>query len=330
MEKIRRSPWLMALIAGIALVFICICAVALGGGAAYLFLGSELPETVEINLGSGQETATKKPQVVPTKQTAQAIKPATPVKSTAALEKKPTFEKPTPPKPTPPKPTPKKTTSGESPKVSTVQKDQIKIIAQEGDTVWGETYLFEDCTTDLFLWFSTEENCCSSTIKDGKCMMKAKGADTVFYNFFPGTFIQNKISFDVRDQEGSQSGIFGVDCQGLFPSDRYVIEFDLGKGEYSIGKAVGFEVVPLTKKNQQGKYSQKTQLLKTSPSVFNHIDVICNLNSISLSINNEQVENIDIKDPLPEPGKAEFYVRSNKIIKGDGYEVTLDNIEVSE
>ena len=128
---------------------------------------------------------------------------------------------------------------------------------------------------------------------------------------------------------GEQDGTFGVECHYLDDDNTYFIEFDLSTNKYTISETKDGKDIPLTKSS----YSQtwlKATALKSPPTSVNRIKISCYLESISLYINDKFVDQVDVMDPLPEPGIGTFYVNTFDDTDKDGYFVIFDNVEIYE
>jgi hypothetical protein len=326
MEKPKRSPWIIISIIGIVLICLCLCALAVGGGAAFLLSGSKsLPEKLELNLGGEQPQDSPSS---PMKPSAQAIQP------TAIQEQpaEPASEVPTAAKPAAPKPTPRKATAVKTPtEVVELENPETEPPAEEsaptGKQERTDSRIFDDFSSNYLEWYQYDSDSYSILIENGKLNFKIKTADNSAYAELPVSFTPYEFSFDVSSPDAVQDGSFGVNCNYNDDDNRYFLEFDLGTGEYTIAAKKDGVITPLTKKNSQGQYWQKTSALKTPASKTNHIAVSCYLNSITLFINNTLVDQVTVKTPLDNPGSADIFAFTYKGIEGDGYTVQFDNLE---
>jgi hypothetical protein len=332
MEKPKRSSWITVLVIGVILAFLCLCALVVGGATAFFLSGSglSLPERLEINLGDGMEPNGEEEQPVPTVP--------------AALESQPTIQLPEPAVPEPAKPTPRKATVVKTP-TQTVEMNEPGIEppmdepveppidqpaegpALTGKQEWSDNRIFDDFSSNSMDWFQYDSDTYSILVDKGAYNIHIKEADESAWADFPVDFVPYEFNFDVRGPAGEQDGGFGVDCQYTDDDNMYFVEFDLGTGEYTIAAEKDSVITPLTKKNAQGQYWQKTTALKSPASSVNHIAISCYLESITLFINNKLVDQVTVKDPLSETGTANLYVYTFKSVEGDGYKVTFDNVE---
>jgi hypothetical protein len=325
MEKTKRSPWIIVLVSGIVLVFLCLCGVVLGGGTAFILSGSGIPEKVEINLGGGNEPGNEESQPVPTKPAAQAVQPT--IKKAAPTE--PVIE-PTVIEPTLPEPTEEEVTPVETPEENDTPEETEDGFVLGGKQEFGLYKMFDDFTTDTIPWYQSESDKESVKITDEMYQIQAKGAGGFSAAAFPVVFVPYEFSFDVSSPEKVQDGAFGTICQYTDSENMYGIEFDLGKGVYSIMEFKKGKSTVISKKNAQGQQWLTVKSFKQPPSTVNHIAVSCYLDSITLFVNDTQIDQVKIKDPLTQTGTTMFYVSSTKNSTDGGYTVMLDNIEASE
>lgn len=327
MDKPKRSPWVIVLIIGAVLSCLCLCALVVGGGAAYLFSGSTspLPEKLEFNLGGDQPQDTPPPSTKPTAQvilpTAMQEQPAEPV------EEEPTAVNPAAPKPTPRKATAVKTPTEFVELEEPTVEPPAELAAPTGKQERTDSRIFDDFSSNYLEWYQYDSDTYSILIENGKLNFHLKTADNSAYAELPVSFTPYEFSFDVSSPDSVQDGSFGVNCNYTDDDNRYFLEFDLGTGEYTIAAKKDGVTTPLTKKNSQGQYWQKTSAIKTPASKTNHIAVSCYLDSITLFINNTLVDQVTVKSPLAEPGSADIFVYTYKGIEGDGYTLQIDNLE---
>ncbi len=155
-------------------------------------------------------------------------------------------------------------------------------------------------------------------------------AESDYYDwaYFPVEFIPYEISFDVQGQAGEQDGTFGVFCQLLDEDNYYYAEFDLADGSYLIGEVVGGEDTALTDQNEQGHHWQMSSAFNLAPEAINRINVSCYLESMTLFINEQWVDEVSVVQPFEEPGEAAFFVYTFDFAGPQGYKVFFDNVEI--
>jgi hypothetical protein len=151
-----------------------------------------------------------------------------------------------------------------------------------------------------------------------------------FYDwaFFPVDFIPYEIWFDVQGLPGLNEGSFGVFCHFHDTENYYYVEFDLKEEAYIIGQAVDGEYIYLTEKNAQGLNWQVSNSFISPPTSTNRIGISCYLDSITLVINDQWVDEVNVQQPTDQPGEAAFFVYAYDIASQDGYKVFFDNVEI--
>lgn len=327
MDNSKRSPWITVAIIGLIMVTVCVCAVVLGGVAAYFMSGSGsfLPESIEINMGNDEETADVEnlpvPSEVPQPTRPAAVEPPTvappptqqvPVPATAVI----------PPTQVPAEAEP----AAEQPQGPVEPPFEEAVLTGKQERT--ESRLFDDFSSDSMDWFQSDTGDYSILIENGVYNIHVKTADQMAWTEFPVDFIPYEFSFDVRGPAGEQDGAFGAECNYLDDDNLYYVEFDLATNEYTMAAKKDGVITPLTKKNSQGQYWWKASALKSPATAVNHIAVSCYLDNITLFVNDKLVYQAEVKDPLPEPGVATLYVYTYRGVEGDGYKVTFDNLEV--
>jgi hypothetical protein len=140
-------------------------------------------------------------------------------------------------------------------------------------------------------------------------------------------FSPYEIWFDVQGLPGLQDGTFGVFCQFQDVDNHYYVEFDLQDGSYIIAQYLNGEDIPLTKQNTVGQFWYNTDAFKPSPEQTNRIGVSCYLDSITLFINDQLVDQVDVSQPFDTPGEAAFFVYAFSYADENGYKVFFDNVE---
>jgi hypothetical protein len=202
------------------------------------------------------------------------------------------------------------------------------ILTLTGDQRLDDHSLFDDFSSEALGW---------PVYADGVTIMKYENqaysiqiAEPAVYDwaYFPVNFIPYEIWFDVQGLPGQQDGTFGVFCHFQDPENYYYVEFDLETNSYVIGQYVEDKYVPLTEQNAQGQYWQEASALKSPPTSVNRIGVSCYLNSITLFINDEWVNEVSVKQPFDQIGEAAFFVYAFDFAGPEGYKVFFDNVEI--
>ena len=188
--------------------------------------------------------------------------------------------------------------------------------------------IYDDFSSDALDW---------PVYDDGKTIIKYENEAYSFqiaepeyidWAYFPVDFIPYEIWFDVQGPPGQQDGTFGVFCQYQDVDNHYYVEFDLGSNSYIIAQYLDGEDIPLTKQNDVGQFWYETDAFKSSPEDVNRIEVSCYLDSISVFINDQLVDQVDVPQPLDDPGEAAFFVYAFSYAGENGYRVFFDNVEI--
>ena len=326
MDNSKRSPWITVAVIGLILVMLCVCAVVLGGVAAYFMSGSGsfLPESIEINMGDEEGSADGEEIPVPSK-IPQPTRPA-------AVELPTVVPPPTEQVQIPETAViPPTQAQGVAEPAAEQPREPVEQPSEEvvftGKQERTESRLFDDFSSDSMDWYQYDSDDFSTLIENGVYNIHVKTADQMAWTEFPVDFIPYEFSFDVRGPAGEQDGAFGAECNYLDDDNLYYVEFDLATNEYTMAAKKDGVITPLTKKNSQGQYWWKASALKSPATSVNHIAVSCYLDSITLFVNDKLVYQAEVKDPLPEPGVVTLYVYTYREVEGDGYKVTFDNLE---
>jgi hypothetical protein len=196
-----------------------------------------------------------------------------------------------------------------------------------GDQRLDEHSLFDDFSSEALFW---------PIYDDGKTILKYENEAYSFqiaepeyidWAYIPVDFIPYEIGFDVQGPPGQQDGTFGVFCQFQDVDNHYYVEFDLGANSYIIAQYLDGEDIPLTKQNTVGQFWYETSAFKSTPEAVNRIGVSCYLDSITLFINDQLIDQVDVPQPLDEPGEAAFFVYAFSYAGENGYKVFFDNVE---
>ena len=116
-------------------------------------------------------------------------------------------------------------------------------------------------------------------------------------------------------------------CQYQDVDNHYYVEFDLQTNSYIIAQYFNGEDIPLTKQNTGGQFWYETSAFKSSPDAVNRIGVTCYLDSITLFVNDQWVDEVSVSQPFDQPGEAAFFVYTFDFAGENGYKVFFDNVE---
>jgi len=190
-----------------------------------------------------------------------------------------------------------------------------------------EFSLIDDFSTDALGW---------PVFDDGKTILKYENqaysfqvteADYYDWSYFPIEFNPNEIWFDVQGLEGLQEGTFGVFCQFQDADNYYYVEFDLADNTYLIGQILAGDNLPLTEQNSAGQYWIESSELNSPATQVNRIGLSCYLDSITLFVNDQWVNEVSVSQPFDQAGEAAFFVYTFDYAGPDGYKVFFDNVE---
>ena len=197
-----------------------------------------------------------------------------------------------------------------------------------GNQSLTEYSLYDDFSSDALFW---------PVYDDGKTIMKYENEtysiqiaepEYIDWAYFPVEFIPYEIWFDVQGLPGLQDGTFGVFCQYQDADNHYYVEFDLESKTYIIAQYLDGEDIPLTQQNSVGQFWYETDAFQSSPEDVNRIGISCYLDSITLFINDQLVDQVSVSQPLEQPGEAAFFVYTYSYAEEIGYKVFFDNVEV--
>jgi len=186
---------------------------------------------------------------------------------------------------------------------------------------------YDDFSSETLMW---------PTFDDGKTIIKYENEaysfqiaepDFIDWAYFPVDFIPYEIWFDVQGLPGQQDGTFGVFCQYQDVDNHYYAEFDLQSNSYILAQYLDGEDIPLTQQNTVGQFWYETDAFKSSPDETNRIGVSCYLDSITLFINDQLVDQVNVEQPFDDPGEAAFFVYAFNFAGPEGYKVFFDNVE---
>ena len=213
-----------------------------------------------------------------------------------------------------------------APPPATVQSDSGPILT--GDQRRDDHSLYDDFSSEALGW---------PIFDDGKTILKYENEAYSFqiaepeyidWAYFPVDFIPYEIWFDVQRLPGQQDGTFGVFCQYQDVDNHYYAEFDLQSNSYIIAQYLDGEDIPLTKQNDVGQFWYETDAFNSSPEAVNRIGVSCYLDSITVFINDQLVDQVNVQHPFDQPSEAAFFVYAFSFAGEDGYKVFFDNVEV--
>ena len=191
-----------------------------------------------------------------------------------------------------------------------------------------EYSLYDDFSSDALHWPIYNDGKTIMKYEDETYSIQIKEPEYLDWAYFPVDFIPYEIWFDVQGPPGQQDGTFGVFCQYQDVDNHYYVELDLEGDSYIIAQYRDGEDIPLTKQNTVGQFWYDTDAFQSLPEDVNRVGVSCYLDSITLFINDQLVDQVDVPQPFDQPGEAAFFVYSYSYAGENGYKVFFDNVEV--
>jgi len=211
---------------------------------------------------------------------------------------------------------------------TTVIEPTATAIALTGDQRLDDNSLYDDFSSDALKW---------PVYDDGKTILKYEREAYSFqvtepeyidWAYLPVNFVPYEIWFDAQGQPGEQDGTFGVFCQYQDVDNHYYVEFDLESKSYIIAQYLDGEDIPLTKQNTVDQFWYESDAFNPSPNDTNRIGVSCYPEEITLFINDQLVDQVNVEQSFDQPGEAAFFVYAFSYAGPEGYKVFFDNVEV--
>ena len=190
-----------------------------------------------------------------------------------------------------------------------------------------EYALFDDFSSDALHWPVYDDGLTIMKYENEMYSIQIAEPEDIDWAYFPVDFIPYEIWFDAQGAPGQQDGTFGVFCQYQDVDNHYYVEFSLESGSYIIAQYLDGEDIALTQQNTVGQFWYDTDAFNTPSTAVNNIGVSCYLDSITLYINNQLVDQVNVPDPFDQPGEAAFFVYTYSYADEDGYKVFFDNVD---
>ncbi len=198
----------------------------------------------------------------------------------------------------------------------------------------GNQYLddysfFDDFSSDSLGWPLYDDGVTIMKFENEQYSLQITEPEYIDWAYFPDyDFIPYEIWFDAQALPGAQNGTFGVFCQYQDVDNHYYVEFDLETNSYIIAQYYNGEDIPLTQQNTVGQFWYETSAFAPSPTDVNQIGISCYLDSITLFINNEFVDSVNISQPFSQTGDAAFFIYAFSFADENGYKIFIDNVSV--
>lgn len=296
MDSNSGFPWKTVLIIVIVFMLLCCCLTAIAGAAMY-YIGGETDFSRILEENPVEELIEPEYTLPQAEVTEEVLEEATPEET--------------------------------EPEIPTESDETEPVVELTGQQELSDYYFFDDLSSNAFDWYQYDDGSTIFLLEDETYTIQIKDPEGFDWVYFPVDFYPHEMSFDVRSLDADDDGTFGVFCNYLDTDNYYYLEFDLGTKEYVIGKYINDVQTPLTKKTDVDYFWNTTTTLKNSQSV-NRIGISCYPTSITMFINDEMVENIEVPESLEVPGKAGLYLYTFENADEDGYKVSFDNVEVFE
>lgn len=200
-------------------------------------------------------------------------------------------------------------------------------ISLTGDQHLDDYSLYDDFSSDALGWPLYDDGMTILKYENETYSFQIAEPDYFDWAYFPVNFIPYEIWFDVQGPAGLQEGSFGVFCHLQDADNYYYAEFDLETNSYILAQRLDGEDIPLTKQNTVGQFWYETSALHSPPTSTNRIGLSCYLDSLTLFINDQLVDQVNVSRPFEQPGEAAFFVYTFDFAGPDGYKVFFDNVE---
>ena len=197
-----------------------------------------------------------------------------------------------------------------------------------GDQYYDGTYLYDDFSSNTLGWPVANDELSILQYENGQYSFQILKADEFDWAYPPIDFLATYISFDVQGLPGTQNGTFGVFCQDQDVDNYYFVEFDLEYRSYMVGVVKNKEFTYLTPTDSNGYHWVESLSFNPNPEQVNRISVTCQLDYITLYINDEWENDFDVPNPFATSGDMALFVYAYDFADANGYKVFFDNVEI--
>lgn len=197
-----------------------------------------------------------------------------------------------------------------------------------GEQVYEGTYFFDDFSSDALGWPVANDEKAILQYENGQYGFQVLQPEKFDWAYPPIDFLATDFWFDVQGLPGEQNGTFGVFCQDQDIDNYYFVEFDLELRSYLVGVVTNGEFTYLTPENSEGNHWVDTTMINPNPEQVNRIGVSCYLDLISLTINDQWVNDFNIPTPFETSGDVSLFVYAFDFADENGYKVFFDNVEI--
>lgn len=181
-----------------------------------------------------------------------------------------------------------------------------------------DAVIVDDFETDVLGWADISDDISVHQYEEGAYTIFVKQPEYIAWTTVPVDFSPYYTDFEVWVPGGGEGGSYGVLCHFQNDWDYYYVEIDLWEQSYSIGRYLDDEYQPITSPAWPA-----TSALKTGSAV-NSVYVACELERITLFINDQFVEQIDLPAPAV-PGEMAIFGSTWENMPAGGFKVYFDN-----
>lgn len=183
----------------------------------------------------------------------------------------------------------------------------------------SDTAFSDDFSSDKFEWASVDDDVRFWGIQNERYTLHLKVPDYTIWAYLPVDFTPNTIGFDAAVQNGFEQGAYGVLCHYQDVDNYHFVSLDPYNNEYSIGYLKDNEYFSLLE-----DMWLPAQHLKTGVNAINHIEVVCDLDMITLFVNNELEATTGTQNAIA--GDTAIYGETWEETPSAGFKVLIDNL----
>lgn len=201
------------------------------------------------------------------------------------------------------------------------------VLQAPGDDGWplsigqslSESAFSDDFSSAKYDWANVDDETRFWGIQNERYTLHLKVPDHTIWAYLPVEFKPNTVGFDAAVQTGFEQGAYGVMCHYQDKENYHFVSIDPYNNEYSIGYTKNGEFISLMQ-----EMWLEAKNLKEEAHAVNHIDVVCDLDMITLFVNNELEAMTDTTDA--KAGDIAIYGETWEETPADGFKVLIDNL----